>query len=114
MYIKEEKMSKELIRDIINWFEGDTIKFVDRVMSDDKTNPEYSAVTCGNRIITLIMVKEGYSNKYKAIKDYLLDSGYGKEDINIFMESREKEKQYYYGEIYSLKNGEILIEQNEH
>lgn len=47
-------MKEDVMKDIINWFEGDTIRLIDRVMSDDLLEPEYSAITCSNRIIRLI------------------------------------------------------------
>ena len=105
-------MDKEIIEDIIYWFEDDTRKFIDQVMSDNILDPEYSAVTCVNRIIRLIQSYEGYKEKYKSIEQYLDDLGYSEEDIDIFMTSREKEMKYYYGKMYTLKDGEVYIEEN--
>lgn len=95
-------MNNDVIKDIIHWFEGDTIKFIDRVMSDDLLEPEYSAVTCSNRIIRIIQVKNNTERKYETIEEYLSSIGYSEKDINIFMRSREKEIEGYQGEIYKL------------
>lgn len=95
-------MREEIINDIIHWFEGDTIAFIDKVMSDDILNPEYSAITCSNRIIRLIQIENETEKKYETIEEYLKTTGYSEKDIKIFMESREKEMEYYQGEIYKL------------
>lgn len=95
-------MNDDVIKDIIQWFEGDTIKFIDRVMSDDLLEPEYSAVTCSNRIIRIIQVKNNTERKYETIEEYLSSIGYSEKDINIFMRSREKELEDYEGYIYKL------------
>lgn len=93
--------SKE-IEYIIKCFEWDTNRFIDLVLNDNLDDPEYSAVTCCNRIITLIKVKEVYKEEFKSIENYLEDIGYNKEDIKIFIESRDKESEYYHGEILSF------------
>lgn len=93
--------SKE-IEYIIYCFEFDTDEFIRKVLFDDKNDPEYSAVTCNNRIITLIKVKEEYREKYKTVEQYLEDNWYTEEEIKCFIESRDKEKEYYQGEILTL------------
>lgn len=90
------------IENIIQWFEGDTIKFIDDVLSNNQTHPEYSAVTCSNRIIILIKVNKEYSEKYKSIEEFLADIGYDEKCINIFMIRKNKESKYYHGEILTL------------
>ena len=95
-------MNDDIIKDIIHWFEGDTIKFIDRVISDDVLVPEYSAVTCSNRIIRLIQIENKTEKKYETIGQYLSAIGYSENDIKIFMKSREKEIEGYQGEIYKL------------
>lgn len=95
-------MREKIFEDIIDWFEGDTIQFIDKVLSDDILNPEYSAITCSNRITRLIQLENGIKKRYETIEDYLSFSGYSKEDIKIFMTKREKESKYYEGEIYEL------------
>ena len=95
-------MKEDVMKDIIHWFEGDTIKFIDRVISDDLLEPEYSAITCSNRIIRLIQIENEFRKKYKTIEEYLSSIGYSKNDIEIFMKSREKEIANYQGEIYKL------------
>ncbi len=95
-------MKEDVMKDIIHWFEGDTIKFIDRVISDDLLEPEYSAITCSNRIIRLIQIENEFEKKYKTIEEYLSSIGYSKNDIEIFMKSREKEMTNYQGEIYKL------------
>jgi hypothetical protein len=106
-------MDKEIMEDIIGWFEGDTIRFIHQVMIDDTLEPEYSAVTCSNKIIRLIQVEEEYSEKYKSIESFLDDLGYSEKDIMRFMASREKEMKYYVGKMYTLENGQVSIEENE-
>lgn len=95
-------MNNEIMKDIIHWFEGDTIKFIDRVISDNIVTPEYSAITCSNRIIRLIQIENEFEKKYKTIEEYLSSIGYSKKDIEIFMKSREREMANYQGEIYKL------------
>lgn len=95
-------MKEDVMKDIIYWFEGDTIKFIDRVISDDILTLEYSAVTCSNRIIRLIQIENEFEEKYKTIEEYLSSIGYSKKDIEIFMKSREKEMANYQGKIYKL------------
>lgn len=95
-------MNNDVIKDIIHWFEGDTIKLIDKVMSDDLLKPEYSAVTCSNRIIRLIQIENSIEKRYETIEEYLSSIGYSQKDINIFMKSREGEIEDYQGEIYKL------------
>lgn len=95
-------MNNDIMKDIIHWFEGDTIKLINQVISDDIVNPEYSAITCSNRIIRLIQIEKEIGSKYKTIEQYLSAIGYSKEDIKIFMKSRENEIKYYQGEIYKI------------
>lgn len=90
-------MYNEDIEKIIYWFEGDTIKLIDKVIDDDILDPEYSAVICNNKIVTLIRVKEDYRRKYKSVEKYLEDIGYCEEDIKKFIESRNKEDKEYGG-----------------
>lgn len=95
-------MNNDIMKDIIHWFEGDTIKLIDQVISDDIVNPEYSAITCSNRIIRLIQIEKEIGNRYETIEQYLSAIGYSKEDIKIFMKIRENEMKYYQGEIYKI------------
>ncbi len=95
-------MYSEEINRIIDWFEGDVIKFIDEVLSDNQDDPEYSAVTCSNQIITLIKVKEGYKEKYESVEEYLYNIGYDGKCIEIFTTSKNKESKYYIGEILEL------------
>lgn len=78
-------MNKDAINDIINWFEADTIAFIDKVLADDKINPEYSAITCNNRIIRLIQLEKNINKKCKSVEEYLYNIGYNEEDIKNFL-----------------------------
>lgn len=95
-------MYNEDILKIIEWFEWDVIKLIDNVLANDESDPHYSAVTCNNKIITLIKVKKDYSEKYKSVENYLDDSGYCKQDIKAFIEIRNAENKEYGNEILTL------------
>lgn len=88
--------SKE-IEKILYWFEGDIIKLIDKVLSDNMEEPEYSAVTCNNKIVTLIKAKEDYKEKYKSVEEYLEDIGYCEEDIKKFIGNRTRENKEFGG-----------------
>lgn len=96
-------MKQNISNDIIDWFESDTISFIDKVLADDKDNPEYSAVTCNNRIIALIRLERNKGEKYKSVEEYLYKIGYSEKDIQNFISKKNKEITYYQGEIYALE-----------
>ena len=82
------------IKEIIGWFVSDTIELIDKVLDDDDNDPQYSAVTA----VTRIQLYLTYKNELNTIEisDFLLNSGYSNEDIEILKRKYDKELPEYH------------------
>lgn len=87
---------------VINLFLSDTIAMLDLVLSDDLSDPEYSAVMVYNRLYAYLSLTEESSDLSSddQIKKYLFESGYSKIDIERFMNRKKSEEPRYHGTIF--------------
>lgn len=77
-------------------------EFVDQVLNDSETDPEYSAVTAANVIkcYIQIMTDLGDAPPYDSVEGFFSINGYTDEEYQRFEKSREKESKYYIGVQY--------------
>jgi len=79
-------------------------ELLDKVMADNRDDPEYSAVTLRNLIICLLRVNHILDDSYPImnVKEYILATQYyTEEDYMAFEENRLKESTYYVGVQFS-------------
>ncbi|MCQ2445758.1 MAG: hypothetical protein MJ141_02575 [Clostridia bacterium] len=77
------------IERIEGWFESETIILLDRVLTDDPHDPEYSANTAYANLEEIVRFEELYRGiRYKDVTDYLLKNGYTPEDVKLLTEKR--------------------------
>lgn len=82
------------IEKIEKWFRFDTIILLDCVLTDDVTNPEYSANTVYYRLEEVVNFQNQYLNIiYNDVADYLLKNGYSHNDIELLNQKRINENQ---------------------
>ena len=84
------------VEEIEKWFRFDTIILLDCVLTDDETNPEYSANTVYFRLEKIVDFQEQYFGvSYNDVTDYLLKNGYSSEDVELLNRKRIYENQRY-------------------
>ncbi len=86
-----EKLDKKRINAlnyIIENFLYDTITDLDMVLTDSKSDPQYSAVTVYKRLETYLQYSK---NNNQNVLDFIKNSGYDKNDIKIFIEKYNAE-----------------------
>ena len=100
MLNKPEK--NEYLDFVINLFFSDTINLLDLVLSDDESDPEYSAVMVYNRFYAYLQLTSdpGDSPADNHIQELLLESGYSETDTHRFMNRKKAEEPYYHGTIF--------------
>lgn len=78
------------------------VEYVDQVLDDSETDPEYSAVTTTNVIkcYIQIMTDLGKAPQFNDVESFFQINGYTHEEYQRFEESRKKESQYYIGVQY--------------
>ena len=76
--------------------------YVEQVLNDSKTDPEYSAVTASNVIkcYIQIMTDLGEPPSFDSVEAFFKLNGYTDEEYQWFEEWRKKESQYYIGVQY--------------
>lgn len=76
--------------------------YVDQVLNDSETDPEYSAVTASNVIkcYIQIMTDLGEAPSFDSVESFFELNGYTDEEYQRFEECRRKESQYYIGTQY--------------
>lgn len=98
MNIKNENELKYLL----NYMDYVIENYVFDVLNDNKEKPEYSAVTCVNLIKCYDKVMSELDEKYchKDLKSYLSEIRLTDEEIETFLDSYNKESEYYIGKIF--------------
>lgn len=73
--------------------------YVEQVLNDSKTDPEYSAVAASNVIkcYVQIMTEIGNIPSFNDVESFFYINGYSDEEYQWFEECRKKESQYYIG-----------------
>ncbi len=76
--------------------------YVDQVLNDSKTDPDYSAVAASNVIKCYIQIMTDLGNppSFNSVETFFKINGYTDEEYNRFEECREKESRYYIGVQY--------------
>ena len=87
---------------LLHYMEYAIIRLVDHVLSDSKTDPEYSAVTASNLIKCYIDIKSELEGAlpYKTVEGFFEYNLYTEEEYHLFEENRKKESEYYIGMQY--------------
>ncbi len=77
-------------------------RYVDDVLSDSETDPEYSAVTAANIIKCYVQIMTDLGNppSFDNVESFFEINGYTNEEYQRFEERRKKESQYYIGTQY--------------
>ena len=77
-------------------------KYVDQVLNDSETDPEYSAVTASNVIKCYIQILAdlGSAPSFNDVESFFEINGYSDEEYKRFEECLKKESQYYIGPQY--------------
>lgn len=76
--------------------------YVDQVLNDSKTHPEYSAVAATNVIKCYIQIMTDLGNApaFNNVETFFKLNGYTDEEYERFEECRKKESKYYIGVQY--------------
>lgn len=77
-------------------------QYVDQVLNDSETDPEYSAVTASNVIKCYIQIMTDLDNalSFNNVEGFFKINGYTDEEYQRFEACRKKESQYYIGTQY--------------
>lgn len=85
---------EKCMEEIAKWFQNDTLAFLERVLTDDRDDPEYSACTvCKNLDLVVEFQRLFYGNNYRDISDYLIKNGYSVDRIDLLNHLKIKEEQ---------------------
>lgn len=92
----------EKLKYLLNNMEDIIGELIDKVLSDSKTDPHYSAVVATNRIKCYIQIMNelGETLPYHNVEEFFEFNAYTNEEYQLFEESRKKEAEYYRGVQY--------------
>ena len=92
----------EKLKYFINVMYPEIERFVDQVLNDSETEPEYSAVTASNIIKCYIQITTQLGNapSFNSVETFFETNGYSKEEYERFEKSRINESKYYIGTQY--------------
>ncbi len=91
----------EKLNYILEFVDYSISQFIDEVLDDSETDPEFSAVTLSNTIICYIdLLKATKGDSFQSLYEFFLSHGYSEDDFKIFKQKREKESVYYNGKQY--------------
>ncbi len=93
----------ECIEHIVAWYTSDTFIFLDKVLTDDMVEPEFSANTVYLRLKNIVRLENLYFLPKKVSTDvtdddvdnYLVSQGYRKNDIRLLRDKRIYERKRY-------------------
>ena len=76
--------------------------YVEQVLDDSETDPEYSAVTASNVIKCYVQIMTDLGNppSFNDVESFFEITGYTYEEYQRFEESRKNESEYYIGVQY--------------
>ena len=78
---KNSKIS-DCIEKIEKWFRFDTITLLDNVLTDDVSDPQFSANTVYGRLESIVEFQKLYfDSDIKDVNDFLFKNGYMNDDI---------------------------------
>lgn len=91
----------EKLNYILEFVDDSITEFIDEVLEDSESDPEFSAVTLSNTIICYInLLKINKCNPFHSLYEFFLSHGYSEDEFKIFKQKREKESSYYNGKQY--------------
>ncbi len=93
----------ECIEYIVGWYTSDTFILLDKVLTDDMVEPEFSANTVWRRLKEIVEFEKLYFLPIKAsmlvteddINCYLISNGYRENDIRLLRDKRIYEQKRY-------------------
>lgn len=87
----------KLIEKISQWFFSDAVILLDDVLGDDLEDPQFSANTAFNRLKTVFSFNKIFYNQIEEtdVFEWMLESGYTKEDVALFKWKIEDEQNRY-------------------
>lgn len=86
---------------ILEFVDYSITQFIDEVLDDSETDPEFSAVTLSNIIVCYISLLKANNCDYsQSLYEFFLSHGYSENDFKIFKQKRDKESAYYNGKQY--------------
>ena len=101
---KKEPIFSSELKDCIERIERlywyDTVTFLDCVLTDDETHPEFSAITACQRLSDVVAFDHlYYGKKRKTVNELLYENGYSKEDVELLsrkckLEEARRESMY--------------------
>ena len=95
-------LDKEKLLFLLMFIDDYLGELVDKVLSDSKIDPHYSAVTASNIIKCYIDINKslGKSLPYDDVKSYFKFNAYTEGEYVLFENIRKKEAQYFIGKQY--------------
>ena len=95
-------INSEKLKYLLNDMDFIIMELIDKVLSDSKDDPCYSAVAATNKIKCYIeIMKElGEPLPYQSVEGFFEFNVYIKEEYHLFEEIRVKESKYYRGVQY--------------
>ncbi len=92
----------EKLKYLLNDMDNTIGELIDKVLSDIKTDPHYSAVAATNKIKCYIQIMDelGDPLPYNNVEEFFEFNAYTNEEYQLFEESRKEESKYYNGVQY--------------
>ena len=80
--MQENSKAQDALNKIITYFTNDTLQFLANVLSDDLSEPEYSANTAVFSLKQIILLSNAlYDAPIETVNDYLKSKGYTEEEL---------------------------------
>ncbi len=91
----------EKLNYILEFVDDSITAFIDEVLEDSETDPEFSAVTLSNTITCYIdLLNRTNCNPFQSLHEFFSAHGYSENEFKVFKQKREKEFAYYNGKQY--------------
>ena len=89
----------EKLKYLLNNMDSLIGELIDKILSDSKEDPHYSAVAATNKIKCYIQIMNelGVALPYSNVEEFFEFNAYTKEEFCLFEASRKKESEYYRG-----------------
>lgn len=88
----------EKFKYVLEFIDYSIIQYIEDVITDSESDPEYSAVTLNNLMICYIhFLQTVRINVSNSVKELFISYGYSDKDFDDFEYRRKKESNYYIG-----------------
>lgn len=96
------KLDKEKLSFLLTFIDDYLDELIDKIFSDSKTDPHYSAVTASNIIKCYIDINKslGKSLPYDDVKSYFKFNAYTEKEYILFENIRKNEAHHFIGKQY--------------